>query len=324
MVNLITLGEALIDFVPTESGLALAEVPGFYKRFGGAPANVAIGLAKLGESVGFIGKVGADSFGDFLEEYFKSEGVDLKQLFRTDRANTTLAFVSLTEEGERDFIFYRDPGADELLGPEEIDEDYVGSADLLHFGSLSLTHRKSRQATLKSIEYAKRQGVIVTMDPNIRLNLWESKNQVKELVTDLAGDVDILKLSEEEVRFLTGTSNLKAGTDQLAELGPELIAVTMGEEGCFVNHRNMVNRIDGLQVEVKDTTGAGDGFMAGFLHKLSKAGLDLQGMSFESIVEALRFGNATGALTTTDFGATSSFPDKEKVKGTLEQIRDQE
>lgn len=319
MADILTLGEALIDFVPTKSGVSLAEVPGFYRRFGGAPANVAVGLARLGRDVGFIGKVGEDSFGDFLEERFKAEGVEVKGLYRTTRANTTLAFVSLTEEGDRDFVFYRNPGADELLKQEEIDEDYIASGEVLHFGSLSLTRQETREATFKAIRYARKHDVTVTMDPNVRLNLWEDEDRVKELILNLTDEVDLVKLSEEEVLFLTGSKDLESGTDRLLEIGPKIAVVTLGENGCLLNYRNSITRIPGYSVEVQDTTGAGDGFMAGMLTKLLEEGKKLTGLRPEDVKRSLRFGNAAAALTTTDYGAISSFPEHYEVEKFLEE-----
>ncbi|MFP4135718.1 MAG: carbohydrate kinase family protein [Candidatus Acetothermia bacterium] len=314
MPDVITLGEALIDFVPTESGVSLPEVPGFYRRFGGAPANVAVGLAKLGGDVGFIGKVGEDSFGDYVEAKLRDEGVELEGLYRTGKANTSLAFVSLTEAGDRDFVFYRNPGADELLRVEEVDPEYVSSAEVLHFGSLSLTKKEVREATYKAVSYAGESGVTVTMDPNIRTNLWENESLARELILDLTEKTDIMKLSEEEVSFLTGREDLEAGTDRLLELGPELIIVTLGRNGCFLNHRDSVTRLTGHEVEVRDTTGAGDGFMAGTLRKLLEGGLNLSELEPEDAIEAIRFANAAAALTTTDYGATSSFPSYDEVE----------
>jgi fructokinase len=313
MVDIITLGEALIDFVPSESGLPLSEVPEFYRRFGGAPANVAVGLGKLDEDVGFIGKVGEDSFGDYLKREFKDNGVDVRGLYRTPETNTTLAFVSLTEAGERDFAFYRNPGADELLTASEIDEDYVASSKFLHFGSLSLTRKKSREATVKAVNYAVQNGVTVTMDPNLRTDLWDDERKLKKTVKNLLPEVEVVKLSEEEAFFLTDTDELETATNALLNEGPKLVAVTQGEKGCLLNFRGSVHRIDGHRVDVKDTTGAGDGFMAGALHRLIQLGGDLNEVNEDEVMEAVRFGNAVAAITTTDYGATSSLPNQEEV-----------
>ena len=317
MTDAIILGEALIDFVPTESGLSLADVPGFYRRFGGAPANVSLGLAKLGTESGFIGKVGNDSFGDFLERRFVEAGVDVSQLYRTNRTNTTLAFVSLTEEGDRDFIFYRNPGPDELLRPGELDYTEFGYARLFHFGSLLLTRRESRKVTEKAIEASLSKGLTVSMDPNIRLNLWCDHSRARKLVRTFLRKVDIVKLSEEEVYFLTGEDDLETGTEKLAGLGPDPVVVTLGKRGCLVRWKDRITELEGFSVKVKDTTGAGDGFMAGFLHRLMENTEDLSAINREDLLESLRFGNATGALTTTDYGATSAFPAPAKVEQLL-------
>ena len=313
MVDVITMGEALIDFVPTESGLPLAEVNNFYRRFGGAPANVAVGLGKLGEEVGFIGKVGEDSFGDYLEREFRENGVDVSRLRKTREANTTLAFVSLTEAGERDFAFYRNPGADELLTEDEIDEDYISSSKFLHFGSLSLTRKESQEATVKAVRCAKRHGVTVTMDPNLRADLWEDEDNLKKTVKELLPEVQVVKLSEEEALFLTESAGLEAATNEILKEGPKLVVATRGEKGCLLNFHGSVHRIGGHQVDVKDTTGAGDGFMAGALHKLIQLNGNLEGLTETNVLDAVEFGNAVAAMTTTDYGATSSFPNREEV-----------
>lgn len=307
----------MIDFVPTEAGISLAEVPKFYRRFGGAPANVAVGLARLGDDVGFIGKVGRDSFGDFIESYFKKEGVDVNHLYRAEEANTTLAFLSLTSARDRDFIFYRDPGADELLKPSEIDESYVSKANVLHFGSISLSRKLSREATARAVEFARKNGLLVTMDPNVRLSLWEETSRLKDLGLKFLERADIAKLSMEEVEFFTGDSDMESGTKEIANLGPKVVAVTMGEEGCFLYYDGAIRKIKGYEVDVKDTTGAGDGFMAGFIYKLFELTDGLAGANLEHLVKALKFGNATGALTATDYGAASAFPDYPEIEDFL-------
>lgn len=312
--EVISLGEALIDFVPEESGLSLSEVSSFHKRLGGAPANVAIGLSTLGCSTGFIGKVGMDGFGDFIERKFKSKGVNTDQLYRTGRANTTLAFVSIDETGEREFIFYRNPGADELLHWEEIDYEFIGEAKLFHFGSLSLTGKQSREATVKSLECAQDHGLIITMDPNVRLSLWNDPPKLKKLIRDLLSKVNILKLSAEEAKFLSGKDKLTLATEKLIGLGPDIVIVTLGKEGCFFRDRSSTGKIEGLNVEVRDTTGAGDAFLAGFIFKFLRSDSVLSNIDSESLHQSLQFGNVTGALTTRSHGATSAFPDSNEVE----------
>lgn len=322
MPEVLTLGEALIDFVSREPGVPLSEVWTFNKRFGGAPANVAIGLATLGRDAGFIGKVGMDSFGDFLETKFRSTGVNVEGLYRTRRANTTLAFVSLTKTGARDFIFYRNPGADELLKPDEIDCDLFSKTKVFHFGSLSLTNSASRQATLKALECAKKHEVIVTMDPNIRLSLWKDPSVLKKLVKDLLGEVDILKLNEEEIQFLSGQTSVSGGTKKLVNLGPALVIATLGKQGCFFRNKNSTGTVKSFNVESQDTTGAGDAFMAGFIHKLLEFGKPLPLYENKALTAGLQFASAIGAITTTSYGATSAFPDLTTVKELLAKQTD--
>lgn len=265
-----------------------------------------------------LAKLGGDSFGDFIENKFKRKGVDISQLYRTKKVNTTLAFVSLTEDGDRDFIFYRNPGADELLTSEEIDRNYIKEASLFHFGSLSLSNDKSRKATTVAVKHANKSNLIVTMDPNIRLNLWEDKSRLKKLALKFLKYVDIAKLNREEMKFFTREKNLKKGTRKINNFGPILTIVTLGEDGCFLNYQGNYQKISGHKIEVKDTTGAGDGFMAGFIYKLFKQGSKFPNISLKKVIKAVKFGNAAGALSATDFGAISSFPDKKSIKNLLE------
>lgn len=316
--DIITLGEALIDFVPTESGLSLAEVSGFSKRFGGAPANLAVGLAKLGSDVGFIGKVGDDSFGDFIEAKMRREGVETSHVYRSDRAHTTLAFVSLSNEGERDFIFYRNPGADQLLTPAEIRKSYIAGASVFHFGSLSLTGEDSLEATVTAVDIARENGVLVSMDPNIRLSLWDDNDHARAQIMDIVDKVDILKLSLEEAYFLSQQTDVHQVSNWLAALGPDLVLITQGGAGSFCRCGQKVYQVGGYSVEVKDTTGAGDGFMAGFLDHIYGELEHFPDLDGSALTESLHFANATAALTTTDYGATSSFPERKQVQEFLQ------
>jgi len=314
MIDVVTIGEALIDFVPEKSGLHLADVSKFSRRFGGAPANLAVGLSRLGSDVGFIGKVGTDGFGDFIEARLNEEGVNTSQLFRTDRANTTLAFVSVAEDGEREFAFYRNPGADELLQPSEIDRKLIEGTNVLHFGSLSLTSESSFRATELAIDYGLDSDVVISMDPNVRTSLWDDSDLARNRILSLLDRVEVLKLSEEEVEFLTGKADLEAGLASLRSAGPELIAVTMGSKGSYCSIGDINVSEDGYSVSVKDTTGAGDGFMAGFLHSLLDRIDGLSEIDERELKQYIKFANATAALTTTDYGATSAFPQKEDIK----------
>ena len=211
MVDVVTFGELLIDFVSTVSGVSLIEAPGFKKAAGGAPANVAVGLARLGVSSGFMGKVGDDDFGHFLAQTLAENGVDVSALLFSDEARTALAFVSVKEDGERDFMFYRHPSADMLMRREEIDHHYIGSAKVFHYGSISLISEPSRSATLAAVEGAREHGLLISYDPNLRLSLWPSPVEARrgiELGWDFA---DVIKISEEELDFLAGTQDLERG-----------------------------------------------------------------------------------------------------------------
>lgn len=313
--QVLILGELLIDFVATQRGY-LRNSPGFYKCPGGAPANVAVGLKRLGVHTGFIGKVGDDEFGYFLKDVLEKEGIDTKRLHFTKEAKTTLAFVSLAEGGERDFIFYRDPGADELLRPEEIEEDYISSGKVLHFGSLSLTSEPARSATLKAIEYAHQHGLAISFDPNLRPSLWQDEREMKEVTLQFITQCDVLKLSEDEAEFLSGKGGVESGSRVLFDNRISLIIVTLSKKGCFYKTKRGIGRVKGYNIPVKDTTGAGDGFMAGFLAYIIKSNLisKLDSLKGKELSETLRYANAVAAMVITEFGAMSALPTEEQVR----------
>jgi len=318
---IVTLGEAVIDFVSEEPGVDLKGASGFHKMFGGAPANVAIGVTKLGVSAGFVGKVGNDAFGHYLEEELIQAGVDTSCLYFSEAAKTTLTFVSLTSQGDRDFVFYRDPGADALLLAQEITEQYIQGANALHLGSISFISSVSRDATCRAIEFAKNYGLTISMDPNIRLSLWKNEEEARKVIRDALVHCDLCKLSKEEAEFLSGKANVREAASDLLELGPGLVIVTLGPRGCFYKHGSREGTIEGYEVQVKDTTGAGDAFTAGFLSHIVHNGLlgDLISLEEKDLVDALRYANAVAAMTTTDYGATSAFPDAKQVDKFIEQ-----
>jgi fructokinase len=315
MVDAITLGELLIDFVSTESGVSLIEAPAFKKAAGGAPANVAVGLARLGVASGFIGKVGDDDFGHFLATTLKENGVDTAALRFSQQARTMLAFVSLRADGERDFMFYRHPSADMLLSPEEIDLDYVGAAQVLHYGSISLISEPSRSATLAAVEGANERGVLISYDPNLRLNLWPSTEAARQGMLDAWEFAQIAKVSLEELNFLSGQNELQAAARTLWHDRLRLLVITEGRYGCRYFTSEAQGRVPGFKVETVDTTGAGDGFVAGLL-----AGLLENERAWERVADlehVLCFANAVGALTTTERGAIPSLPTRDQVSALM-------
>lgn len=310
MLDVIACGEMLIDFVATESGVTLAEAPAFKKAAGGAPANVAVGVARLGYRAGFLGQVGEDDFGHFLADTLAAAGVDVAGVRFSPKARTALAFVSLRADGERSFMFYRHPSADMLWRPEDVDAAYAGQTRIFHYGSISLIGEPSRSATLAALEHARRGGALISYDPNLRLALWPSAEAAREGLLAGWGHADIAKVSEEELAFLTGETDEAAAVRKLWHDRLKLFTVTRGAAGSayFTPHAN--GEVPGFRVNAVDTTGAGDGFLAGLLAGLLDGGLAFER---ENIERALRLGNAVGALTTTQRGAIPALPTRAAV-----------
>ncbi|HZJ82371.1 MAG TPA: PfkB family carbohydrate kinase [Clostridia bacterium] len=311
MMDVVALGELLIDFTP---GGASSDGNDLFERNpGGAPANVLASLSRLGGSGGFIGKVGEDQFGYFLKDVLDQNGINSDGLVFSEEANTTLAFVHLDENGERNFSFYRKPGADIMLGEDEVDLALIDGANIFHFGSLSMTHEPSKTATLKAVEYAKRSGKLISYDPNWRPPLWESDRAAKEGMTTGLSYADILKISEEELEFLTGESNLQKGTRILEDMGIKMILVTLGSEGCFYRYFKGTGKVKGFNVNAVDTTGAGDAFLGGFLYHISRLKIPLEDLSKDRLEDVIRFSNAVGAICVTKKGAIPAMPCMEDV-----------
>ena len=307
MPKALCIGELLIDFVSTTPDVTLAEAPGFVKAPGGAPANVAVGLAKLGIDAGFIGKVGADPFGDFLTETLQQNHVDTTYLIAGEKSRTTLAFVATRSDGMKDITFYRHPGADIQLSPDEIDTDYIKSADLFHYGSVSLSHSPTREATLKAIQTAKDTGSFLSYDPNLRLMLWDNAEDAKHWIWDVMPYADVVKISEEEWEFITGDTELAAGIERILRLGVKLLVVTLGERGCYYTNGNVDGYVDGYAVEVVDTLGAGDAFVAAMLSQLMKH-TELSKLINDELDDIMRYANAAGALATQKVGVIPALP----------------
>ena len=307
MPKALCIGELLIDFVSTIPDVTLAEAPGFVKAPGGAPANVAVGLAKLGMDAGFIGKVGADAFGDFLRETLQQNSVDTDSLISDEGSRTTLAFVVTRSDGMKDITFYRHPGADIQLAPDEINTDYIQSADLFHYGSVSLSHSPSREATLHAIQAAKAGGAMLSYDPNLRLMLWDNANDAKHWIWEVMPYADVVKLSEEEWEFVTGDAGLEHGIDRILRRGVKLIVVTLGERGCYYTNGITNGFVDGFAVDVVDTLGAGDAFVAAMLTQLMQH-TDLLALERVRLDEIMRYANAAGALATQKVGVIPALP----------------
>ncbi|MFZ1640930.1 MAG: PfkB family carbohydrate kinase [Candidatus Contendobacter sp.] len=311
MATAICLGELLIDFVPTVTGTGLTDAPAFIKAPGGAPGNVAVGLARLGVPSAFMGKVGDDPFGHFLANTLAEAGVDVGPLCFSTEARTALAFVSLRADGEREFMFYRHPSADMLFNPREVDVEAINRAKLLHFGSISLIGEPSRSATLYAVDTARAAGCLISYDPNLRLPLWPDANAAREGMLLGLQKAHVVKLSDDESEFLTGMSNLKNACKALWHDDLKLMVVTRGRAGCVYFTPEFSGEVASFTVEAIDTTGAGDGFVAGLLQ-----GLLTDPATFRDearLRELCRFANAVGALATTVRGAIPALPERERV-----------
>lgn len=315
MAKVITMGEVLIDFIPINRECKLKEVEGFIKKPGGAPANVAACVSRLGGHAKFIGKLGRDAFGEYLIDVLNEEKIDTDDVFFTDEANTALAFVSLTESGERDFSFYRKPSADMLLREEEIRPEIFQEGDILHFCSVDLIESPVKYAHLKAIEYAKQKGSLISFDPNVRLPLWESPDECRRTIKDFISYADILKCSEDELEFITEIRDEEAAIRTIFELNPNIswFILTRGGKGVNAIVDGQYYEIGGQQVDVKDTTGAGDSFIGAILYSLIET-------TEKDTTEILYFANAVGALTTTREGAITALPRFEEVEAFLQGI----
>ncbi len=303
-MGIVSLGELLIDFVALEAGVEVGDASGFEKKPGGAPANVAVAVAKLGQPSIFLGQVGDDPFGHHLESVLRAEGVNTRGLRFSSEARTALAFVSLRADGERSFVFYRHPSADMIMRPEDVAFDLIDGQDIFHFGSLTLIVEPGRSATLAAVDYARARGLTISYDPNLRMSLWKDEATARAGLLSGLDYAHIVKVSDEELEFLTGGHDPTA----LWRDGMRLIVVTHGAGGATLYARDEVIAAPGFRVSTVDTTGAGDGFVAGLLVGLIEE---------MALPDCLRFANAVGAITTTARGAIPALPRRAQVEAFL-------
>ncbi|KNA23998.1 hypothetical protein SOVF_020160 [Spinacia oleracea] len=305
--SIVSFGEMLIDFVPDEAGVSLGESRGFIKAPGGAPANVACAITKLGGTSAFIGKVGDDEFGKMLVDILNKHGVNTEGVCFDKDARTALAFVTLKHNGEREFMFYRNPSADMLLKSSELNLDLINKAKVFHYGSISLITEPCRSAHIAAMKAAKEAGAILSYDPNLRVALWPSPESAREGIMSIWKKADIIKVSDEEVEFLTkGDPTKDEVVNTLWFDGLKLLLVTDGEKGCRYYTKNFKGAVKGYSVKTIDTTGAGDAFVGSFLYSLAKDSAILQ--DEDKLKEALTLSNACGALCTTIKGAIPGLP----------------
>ena len=310
-MDVTAIGEILIDL--TQTGTNESGVPQFSANPGGAPANVAVAAARLGAKPAFWGKVGDDAFGAYLRKVLTENGVDTAGL-RTGSQPTTMAIVSVDGTGERSFRFLR--GADRDICPEEVDEDAVFKTKILHFGSVSLTAGMSRSATIFAARTAHRNGGLVSYDPNYRPALWANRAEAAEWMTIPLPLVDIIKLAEEELPLITGTTDLEEGARILEERGISLIMVTLGSEGVFCRWRGEAWKQPGVPVKVADTNGAGDTFLGAVISRLCLRGeKPLEGLTGAELKDILAFANRAAAFTCSRSGAIPAMPTLAELEG---------
>ena len=309
MTDILCVGEMLIDL--TQIGTNSFGVPQFSANPGGAPANVAVAAARLGAHTAFAGKVGRDGFGTYLRRVLEENRVDT-QMLRTSDTPTTMAIVSVAENGERDFRFVR--GADSEFSPEEVDETAVSDTKFLHTGSVSLTGGAARTATIAAARAAKRAGTLVSYDPNYRASLWSSEAEAIEWMRTPLPLVDVIKLAEEELELLTGTSDLEEGSRILSQRGISVVLVTLGGDGAFCRLGDDTFTVSGVKTQVADTNGAGDTFFGAVLSRLAARGEHpLEGLTADGMREILRFANRAAALTCSRSGAIPAMPTADEV-----------
>ena len=312
-MDIVSLGELLVDMFPAELGRRMAEVTAFHPKPGGAPANVAVAAARLGADAAFIGKVGEDAFGHHLANVLKAQGVETRGMRFDANARTTMAFIAKPDENTAEFVFYRNPGADTMLRPDELDRSLLQKTRAFHFGSLSLTEEPIRSATSEAATFAREAGAFISFDVNYRPSLWNSRDQAVEQITAMIPHVNLLKVNEDELALLTATQDLNAGSAKLLAQGPELVVVTRGPDGSYFRVAEAGEHIPPFAVEAVDAVGCGDAFIASVLCRLVRDGDWRDQISPDLLRQHLRYANAVGALTALTEGVIPALPTASQV-----------
>ena len=320
MKRLISIGEALIDFVPHQVGCELKEVKDFKGVVGGAPANVSGAYIKLGGPAAMITQLGQDAFGDRIVDEFIGHGIDVSHILRTDEANTCLAFVSLKEDGNRDFSFYRKPSADMLMSPDVVQKEWFEDAYALHFCSLCLGNFPMKEAHRKAISYALECGDMISFDPTIRLPLWKDYNELRKAILEFIPYAHVLKISDEELEFITGCTKVEDAKDILFQGNVQLVVYTKGSDGAEAYTMTASAEAPSRKVKAIDTTGAGDAFIGSFLYQLSRDGVTIDGLkdlTKERLEQYLLFSNRYCEYSVLGNGAIASYATAEQFKDYL-------
>lgn len=294
----------------------LGETDSFLKAPGGAPANVAVGLRRLGIATSFVGQVGDDPFGYWLRGIVAREGVDVSHLAISPEVRTTIAFVATRRDGKKDICFYRNPGADAQFSASQLAPEMLQNAPLFHCGSVSLSLEPCRSAQFEAARMARAAGALVSFDPNWRPSLWDDFDLARELIWQMMPFCDVVKIADEEWEFVTGTKDFESGAAKIRACGPKLVVVTRGSEGAYFNFEGAGDYVAGFETQAIDTLGAGDAFVAGLLFQILQSGLEAA-LKTEKMREITRFANACGALATQKAGAIPALPTLENVTGFL-------
>lgn len=315
------IGEALIDFIPDVKGQRLKDVPSFTRVAGGAPANVVGAVTRLGIPSKFLTKLGDDPFGDYIIDVLNEAGIDTSNIARDQEGETALAFVSLASDGNRDFKFYRKNSADLRYSVEDIPENILDDCGMIHFCSVDLVDSPMKEAHKKLIEMAMEQGVKVSFDPNLRFSLWDDLDKLKATVNEFLEYADIIKISDEELEFITGHTEIADAVPELLSKRAKYVIYTKGKDGAEVYTKEGMVCAPGYSVEVRDTTGAGDSFIGAFLYCLLNDEVeDLENVSEEVLRSYLEFANAYAANTTTKEGALAAMADRNEIEEWMAQL----
>ena len=318
--DVLVMGEALVDFLPLEPGHRVRDVEGWRRCVGGAPANVAVGLSRLGAKVALVGCTGDDEFGHFLKGALAAEGVDVSALRQTREGKTGLGFISLDARGERSFTFYREKAAEYLVDGRDVHPAAIAAARVLHLGTNSLLLPAARDAVREAVDLARGAGRLVSCDPNLRLHLWKEPDVLRAWLEVLVPRLSVLKLSEEEIGFVAGTEQVEVALDALARRGPALVAITRGAAGAVLRAGPHTVHVPASAAKVVDTTGAGDGFMTGLFYGLTRLCRDeaqVRALSRAQLEALGTLGCALGARVVERLGAVAGLPRRDEVAALL-------
>ena len=323
MSDVISMGELLVEHVSTAKNVSLVHSPGFIKAPGGAPANVAVALQRLGLQAGFVGKVGNDPFGEYLRESLAQTGVDTSYLFVDQKARTTAVYVAVWDDGRKDLCFYRNPGADMMLNTDDISDTLFAGVRCFHFGSISFIDEPSASAQRKALRIARDKGLMISYDPNYRPTLWPDRKTAEKIIQDSFRHCHLAKVSEEEWQVATGHEDLEAGIKAIMAKGVELLVISRGENGAIATNGDYRIELPGLEVDVIETTGAGDGFLGAIITALlperEKTG-SLATLSEDKVRNALKMANAVGALTCKKPGAIPALPTRAETEKFIDKL----